>query len=80
MSRRYWPCQVSEEIVDSFPSLDLAAVYATLAYVLTHRTAVDDYLRCRREAVDALRAEAERRFPSTGLRARLVSRHREAKR
>ena len=69
----------AEEIVDSFPALELAAVYATLAYVLTDRAAVDDYLSLRQAAVEALRAEAEQRFPSTGLRARLVSRHREAK-
>ena len=69
----------AEEIVDSFPTLDLAAVYGTLAYVLTNRTAVDDYLSRRQAAVEALRAEVERRFPTNELRARLVSRHRDDK-
>jgi uncharacterized protein (DUF433 family) len=64
----------AEEIVDSYPTLTLASAYATLAYVLTHREMVDEYISRRREAVSALQAEAERRFPSEGLRARLLSR------
>jgi uncharacterized protein (DUF433 family) len=68
----------AEEIVDCFPALDLAAVYSTLAYVLTNRERVDDYLSRREEAVAALQGEAERRFPADGLRARLLSRRRSA--
>ena len=34
-----------EEICLDFPSLDLARVYSILAYYLTHRDAVDAYLR-----------------------------------
>lgn len=64
----------AEEIVESFPSLDLATVYATLAYVLNERASVNAYLESQRERVDELRADAERRFPSVGLRARLLSR------
>lgn len=64
----------AEEIVESFPSLDLATVYATLAYVLTERASVDAYLESRRELVDELRSEAEKKFPAVGLRARLLSR------
>ena len=58
----------AEEIVDSFPTLDLAAVYATPAFVLSNLPVVGDYLSRRQAAVEVLRAEAERRFPSTGLR------------
>lgn len=64
----------AEEIVESFPSLDLATVYATLAYVLTERPSVDAYLAARRELIDEMRADAEKRFPAVGLRARLLSR------
>jgi uncharacterized protein (DUF433 family) len=64
----------AEEIVDSFTTLDLASVYATLAYVLTHRAFVDEYLAQRRQQVGAEQAEAERRFPAEGLRARLLAR------
>jgi uncharacterized protein (DUF433 family) len=66
----------AEEIVDSYPTLTLASVYATLAYVLTHRQMVDEYLAARRVAVSELQAEVERRFPPEGLRARLLSRRR----
>ena len=66
----------AEEIVESFPSLDLATVYGTLAYVLTERSAVDEYLSRRKEELEELRAEAERRFPAAELRARLLSRRR----
>ena len=68
----------AEEIVDGFPALDLAAVYGTLAYVLTNREHIDEYLSRRKDEVDALRAEAERRFPANGLRDRLLSRKRGA--
>lgn len=64
----------AEEIVESFPTLDLATVYATLAYVLKNRSQVDVYLASRGMELDRMRAEAERRFPSTGFRARLIAR------
>lgn len=64
----------AEEIVESFPVLDLATVYAVLAYVLTERVNVDEYLSQRQENVDKLRAEAEQRFPAQGMRARLLAR------
>jgi uncharacterized protein (DUF433 family) len=68
----------ADEIVESFPALDLASVYATLAYVLTHRQRVDEYVSRRMEIVEALRSDAERRFPATGLRARLIARRERA--
>jgi uncharacterized protein (DUF433 family) len=64
----------AEEIVESFPTLDLGAVYGTLAYVLADRSAVDAYLATRRDCLEELRADAERRFPARDLRARLLSR------
>lgn len=64
----------AEEIVESFPTLDLATVYATLAFILTYRDRVDDYLSQRADDVTRLREEVERRFPVTGLRARLLAR------
>jgi uncharacterized protein (DUF433 family) len=63
-----------EEIVESYPTLDLAAVYATLAYVLHNREEVDRYVEHRRAEADRLRAEIEQRFPQDGLRARLIAR------
>jgi uncharacterized protein (DUF433 family) len=64
----------AEEIVDGYPTLDLAAVYGTLAYVLQNRDDVDRYLARRRVEAEKLRAEVEMRFPQVGLRARLLVR------
>jgi uncharacterized protein (DUF433 family) len=63
-----------EEIVESYPTVDLATVYATLAYVLQNRDEVDRYLQRRKADADRLRAEVEQRFPQEGLRARLLAR------
>lgn len=63
-----------EEIIESYPTVDLATVYATLAYVLQNRSEVDRYLDRRRVDADCLRAEIEQRFPQEGLRARLLAR------
>jgi uncharacterized protein (DUF433 family) len=68
----------AEEIVESFSTLGLATVYSTLAFVLNNRSTVDEYLLRRKAQVDELRAEAEKRFPAQGLRARLLSRRQSA--
>ena len=64
----------ADEIADQFPSLELADIYATIAYYLRHREQVDEYLRQREVEADQLRQEIERRFPPAGLRERLVAR------
>lgn len=63
-----------EEIVESFPSLQLADVYAALAFVLKNRFTVDEYLRSREAETARIREEVEARFPAGGLRARLEAR------
>ena len=63
-----------EEIIESYPTLDLAATYAILAHVLQNREEVDRYVERRREEADQLRAEIEGRFPPEGIRARLLAR------
>lgn len=63
-----------EEIVQSYPTLALPAVYAIIAYVLQNRPRVDAYLVKRRDEADALRRELEQRFPHDGLRERLLAR------
>jgi|SRR5215471_21108193 len=62
-----------EEIVQSY-SLDLATTYAIIAYVLQNRPKVDAYLSKRRAEADAVRREIEQRFPSAGVRERLLAR------
>ena len=63
-----------EEIVESYPTLDLAATYAILAYVLQNREEVDRYVERRRAEAEHMRTEIERRFLAEGIRARLTAR------
>jgi len=64
-----------ERIVDGFPTLDLATVYATIGYYLRHRQEVDLYLEERERQAEAIRSEVEaRQGSSEGLRERLLAR------
>ncbi len=64
----------AEEIVQQYPSLPLAAVYAVIGYLLSHRAEVDAYLAGRGRDRAAVRAEVEGRFDPTGIRTRLLAR------
>jgi uncharacterized protein (DUF433 family) len=64
----------AEEIVMSYPSLDLGDVYAVINYYLHNRTEVDAYLSQREAETARIRDENERRFPQEGIRARLLAR------
>ncbi|HEY4014231.1 MAG TPA: DUF433 domain-containing protein [Polyangiaceae bacterium] len=64
----------AEEIVQRYPSLELAAVYAVIAYVLDHRDEVTAYVAKRHEATRTLRSEIEAHFPPQGIRERLLAR------
>ena len=66
----------AEEIVQQYPSLGLADVYAVIGYVLHHRAEVNRYLRDRKRQAAEVRGEAERRLDPAGLRARLLARRR----
>ena len=63
-----------EEIVSRYTTLQLADVYAIIAYFLRHREEVGDYLRGRKTEAEQVRAENERRFPPEGRRERLLAR------
>lgn len=63
-----------EEIVQRYPSIDLASAYAVIAYVLRNRESVDVYLTNRSQVGRVAQAEVETRFPPDGLRARLLAR------
>jgi uncharacterized protein (DUF433 family) len=67
-----------EEIVQKYPTLDLASVYAVCAHVLAHRPEIDAYLEAQALASGQLREEMERRFPPAGFRERLLRRRRPA--
>src|SRR6266446_4299766 len=56
-----------EEIVMSYPSLDLADIYAVVTYYLHNRTEVDAYLSQREAEATRLRDENEKRFPQEGI-------------
>jgi len=61
-----------ESIVSAYPTLELADVYAVIAYYLRHQGEVREYLRKRDEEAAELRREIEAH--SAGLRARLLAR------
>jgi uncharacterized protein (DUF433 family) len=62
-----------EEIVMSYPTLDLAHVYAVVNYYLYNRAEVDAYLRQREAEASRIQGENEKRFPPDGIRARLLA-------
>lgn len=65
-----------EEIVQDFPTLDLAAVYAVVGYYLQNRAEVEQYLEQRKVSREELKREVESRFRPQGLRERLLNRKR----
>lgn len=65
---------VAECIVASYPTLTLSDVYAVIAYYLRHREEVEAYLEESRQKGEELRKEIETRWPSEGIRERLLAR------
>ena len=63
-----------EEIAQDYSVLDLADVYAVIAYYLRHRNEVDEYLQRRDLQRAAVRRDNESRFDYRELRQRLLSR------
>ena len=65
----------AEEILQQYPSLALADIYATITYYLQHRSSVDDYLKQRQLEHERVRQLNETRFDPAGLRERLLKRN-----
>ncbi len=64
-----------EEIVRQLDTLELADVYAAIAYYHRHRGEVEQYLRQREAEAEALRRDIEARQPDRAdLKARLSGR------
>ena len=63
-----------EEIIQQYPTLDLAAVYSVIAYYLQNRAEIEQYLEQNKVEVEELRKEIESRFNHLGLRERLLAR------
>jgi hypothetical protein len=55
----------------------LADVYAVIAYYLRHKEEVEAYLQEQERLSEKIREENEQRFPSKGLRDRLLARRQE---
>jgi uncharacterized protein (DUF433 family) len=64
----------AEEIAQQYPTVPLVDVYSVITYYLRHKSAVDAYLKGRDVLAKRVREEVERRFPSTGIRERLLAR------
>jgi len=66
--------QSPREIVDDYPVLDLADVYAVVAYYLLHTDQVDAYVAEQDREATRVRADMQALFPSDGFRARRLAR------
>ncbi len=67
-----------EEIVQQFPTLKLADVYATITYYLRHQSEVDDFLKQRRIEAERLQAQIEANSDYRLIRKRLIERREKA--
>ena len=63
-----------EEMADQYPSLNLADIYAVIAFILSERNEVDSYLRRRQKQAESVRKQNETNFDPRGVRDRLLSR------
>jgi uncharacterized protein (DUF433 family) len=63
-----------EEIVQQYPSLSLADVYAVIGYYLQQQPEVEAYLRQRRQQAARVREQNEARYDPQGIRDRLLAR------
>ena len=64
----------AEEIVQRFPLVDLADVYAVISYYLHNRAEVDAYLEARQEIASEVRNLNEMKSHPRGIRERLLAR------
>jgi uncharacterized protein (DUF433 family) len=64
----------AEEIVQQYPSLQLADVYWVIGYFLQHQPEVDRYLADRQQRAALLQAQNEAQFDPVGIRDRLLAR------
>jgi len=64
----------AEEIVQQYPSLNLADVYHVIGYYLRWPSEVEAYLQQREVQANAVRMQNESRFDPQGVRDRLLAR------
>ena len=63
----------AEQIAQKFPSLHLSDIYGVIAYYLSHRQAVEEYLTSRRQEAKDLRRTIQASQDSAGIRQRLLA-------
>jgi uncharacterized protein (DUF433 family) len=66
----------AESICDQYPALSLAEVYGAIAYYLTHREEVREYLQRQQAQWDALREKSEREPSEVVRRLRAIKQSR----
>ena len=73
----------AEQIAQKFPALDLADIYATIAYYLNNEEAIEEYLRQQEAKGDEtqrkIESDPQQQKSAAALRARLLSRKLELK-
>lgn len=69
----------AEQIVQKFPALDLADVYAVITYYLYHEETIEEYLRREQlvgdEVQEKIESNPQYQKQSAELRARLLARN-----
>ena len=68
----------AEEIVHHYPSLNLADVYAAIAFYLNNQPEIRVYIEQRQQQAQEIRQINESKFDSQTMRDRLLSRKAEA--
>jgi uncharacterized protein (DUF433 family) len=63
-----------EEIVQQYPTLNLADTYSVISYFLQNRAEMEEYLEQRRAQRRELQKEIETKLNPHGLRERLLAR------
>jgi uncharacterized protein (DUF433 family) len=63
-----------EEILLKYTSLKLHDIYAVITYYLSHHEEIGAYLSSRQNLIEDSEREIESRFPSAGVRERLLAR------
>lgn len=58
----------AEEIVASYPTLELGDVYAAIAYVLKNRVEIDEYMQRSAAESEKVHQQWEERYPTAALR------------
>src|SRR5262252_10384775 len=66
----------AEEIVQQYPSISLADAYQIIGYCLRHSSEIEDYLAKRSQDARTAREVNESKWPSAGIRERLLARRR----